>query len=48
MGTYWFKETVDFYFNGDYKEKYNEVINGLLKRGVIKHNNGNLFSTINR
>lgn len=48
MGTDWFKETVNFYFNGDYEAKYNEIINGLLKRGIIKHNDGNLFTTINR
>lgn len=48
MGTDWFKETVDLYFNGDYEAKYNEIINGLLKRGVIKQNNGNLFATIKR
>ncbi|MDO8786395.1 MAG: MBL fold metallo-hydrolase [Syntrophales bacterium] len=48
MGMLWFKEIVNFYFNGDYQAKYNEIINGLLKRGIIKHNNGNLFTTINR
>jgi len=46
MGTYWFKETVDLYFNGQYEAKYDEIINSFLRRGIIKHENGNLFTTV--
>jgi len=46
MGTYWFKETVDLYFNNEYEIKYNEVMNGFFGRKVIKRENGNLFTTI--
>ena len=46
MDTYWFKETVDLYFNGEHETKYNEIMNTLLGRGVIKMENGNLFTTI--
>jgi glyoxylase-like metal-dependent hydrolase (beta-lactamase superfamily II) len=46
MGTYWFEETVDLYFNGDYEAKYDEIINSFLRRGIIKHENGNLFTTV--
>ena len=46
MGTYWFKETVDLYFNGEYEAKYDEIINSFLRRKIIKHENGNLFTTV--
>ena len=46
MGTYWFKETVDLYFNGEYEAKYDEIINSFLRRRIIKHENGNLFTTV--
>jgi len=46
MGTYWFKETVDLYFNSEYEMKYNEVMNDLLERGVVKRENDYLFTTV--
>jgi len=46
MDTYWFKETVDLYFNGEYEKKYNEIMNTFLGRGVIKRKNGDMFTTI--
>ena len=46
MGTYWFKETVDLYFKGQYEAKYDEVINSFLGRGIIKHENGDLATTV--
>ncbi|MDO9565146.1 MAG: MBL fold metallo-hydrolase [Candidatus Desulfaltia sp.] len=46
MDTYWFKETVELYFNGEYERKYNEIMNTFLGRGVIKRENGGLFTTI--
>ncbi len=46
MGTYWFKETVDLYFNGEYEAKYDEIINSFLRKGIIKQENDNLFTTV--
>ena len=46
MGTYWFKETVDLYFKGQYKAKYEEIINSFQRRGIIKEKNGGLFTTV--
>jgi len=46
MDTYWYKETVDYYFNNEYEIKYKQIMNTLLKRGVIKRENGNLSTTV--
>lgn len=46
MGTYWFKETVDFYFNSEYENKYDEIMGDFIKRGIIEREKGNLFTTI--
>jgi glyoxylase-like metal-dependent hydrolase (beta-lactamase superfamily II) len=46
MSTHWFKETVDFYFSGEYKAKYDEIMDDFLRRDVIKRNNGTLFTTV--
>jgi len=46
MSTCWFKETVDFYFDNEYELKYNEIINGFLQRGIVRHENGNFFTTV--
>jgi glyoxylase-like metal-dependent hydrolase (beta-lactamase superfamily II) len=46
MGTYWFKETVDLFFNGEYEEKYNEMMNDFLRRNIVKRKNGELFTTV--
>ncbi|HIJ58315.1 MAG TPA: MBL fold metallo-hydrolase [Deltaproteobacteria bacterium] len=46
MNTYWFKETVDFYFNNEYEMKYNEIMNVFFGRRVVNRENGNLFTTI--
>jgi glyoxylase-like metal-dependent hydrolase (beta-lactamase superfamily II) len=46
MGTYWFKETVDLYFNSEYEFKYNEIINKLIERGAVKRESENLLSTV--
>ena len=46
MNTYWFKETVDLYFSGEYEAKYDEIINSFLRRGIIKQENDNLFTTV--
>ncbi|HRD50504.1 MAG: MBL fold metallo-hydrolase [Candidatus Competibacter sp.] len=46
MNTHWFKENIDLYFNGEYEEKYYEIINSFLKRGIVKRENGSLYATI--
>ena len=46
MDTYWFKETVDLYFEGRYEAKYEEVLNSFLRRGIIKTDNGGLYTTV--
>ncbi len=46
METYWFRETVDLYFNGEYRAKYDEILNGFLQRGVVREKDGRLFTTV--
>ena len=46
MDTCWFKETVDLYFNSEYELKYKEFIVSFTGRGVIKQENGNLYTTV--
>ena len=46
MDTYWFKETVDLYFNSEYEMKYNEIMNTFFERGIIKRENENLSTTV--
>ncbi|MHC4446030.1 MAG: MBL fold metallo-hydrolase [Planctomycetota bacterium] len=46
MGTHWFKETIDLYFNGNYEEKYNRIMQGLRRRSFVKRENGKLFTTV--
>ena len=46
MGTYWYKETVEFYFDGAYEAKYNEIMSDFLDRSVIKRKNGRLYTTV--
>jgi hydroxyacylglutathione hydrolase len=46
MDTYWFKETVDLYFKGQYQTKYDAVMNSFLGRGIIKLENNDLYTTV--
>ena len=46
MTTYWFKETVELYFNGEYKPKYDEIMQGFIQKGIVKRQNGSLFTTV--
>jgi hydroxyacylglutathione hydrolase len=46
MDTYWFKETVDLYFKGQYQAKYDAVMNSFLGRGIIKLENNDLYTTV--
>ena len=47
IDTHWFKETIDFYFDGEYEAKYNDIISGFLKLGVIEERDGKLIANIN-
>lgn len=46
MQTIWFKETVDLYFKGRYEAKYEEILNSFLKRGIVKSDKGELYTTV--
>ena len=46
MGTYWFRETVDLYFNSEYELKYDEIMTGFLQRGIVKRRNDRIFTTV--
>jgi len=46
MNTHWYKETVDLYFQGQYESKYDEIMNAFLRRGIIKQEDGHLFTTV--
>jgi len=46
MQTHWFKETIDLYFNKDYKTKYDEVMDDFLEREIIQRDNGHLYTTV--
>jgi len=46
MDTHWFPETVDFYFNRDYKGIFCEITNALLQRGVVRRDHGTLFPEV--
>jgi len=46
MATHWFRETVDHYFNREYEIKYNELIDGFVRKGIIVQKKGRLFTTV--
>jgi hydroxyacylglutathione hydrolase len=46
METCWFRETVDLYFNGNYRAKYDEIMKYLTERGLVDHDGQRLFSTV--
>jgi len=46
METWWFKETVDLYFNKDYETKYQQILESFLARGLVKQNEGQFFTTV--
>jgi glyoxylase-like metal-dependent hydrolase (beta-lactamase superfamily II) len=45
-GTRWFVDTVDHYFEGRYQEKYQDIMKGFFKRGIVKQDKGTLFTTV--
>jgi glyoxylase-like metal-dependent hydrolase (beta-lactamase superfamily II) len=46
MQTHWYKETVELYFNGDYRGMYEKVIGDFINRGIVKAKNGKLVTTV--
>jgi glyoxylase-like metal-dependent hydrolase (beta-lactamase superfamily II) len=46
MATYWFKETIDLFFNRGYQQKYDEVMSDFLRRDIVKRKDGKLFTTV--
>jgi len=47
MRTHWFRETVDLYFDGRYEAKYGQIVETLLKKGIIELQEGMLTTTVN-
>jgi hydroxyacylglutathione hydrolase len=48
MKTHWFRETVDLYFDGAYRTKYEGAMKGFFQRGIVKRENGKLYTTVKR
>jgi hydroxyacylglutathione hydrolase len=46
MTTHWFRENVDFYFKGNYRSKYDEIMNGFYRRGIVKTKCDKLFTSV--
>jgi glyoxylase-like metal-dependent hydrolase (beta-lactamase superfamily II) len=46
MHTYWYKETLDLYFNGEYKPKYEDIMKDFQKRGIVKEKHGKIFTIV--
>lgn len=46
MQTHWFRETVEFYFDGAYRTKYDGVMKSFFQRGIVKSKNGKLYTTV--
>jgi glyoxylase-like metal-dependent hydrolase (beta-lactamase superfamily II) len=44
--TWWFKETVDLYFDGAYEKIYDSLLHGLLSKGMVKKKDGGLFTIV--
>lgn len=46
MTTHWYRETVDFYFGGNYRSKYEEIMQDFLGRGIVKNQDGTLLTSV--
>jgi hydroxyacylglutathione hydrolase len=46
MQTHWFKETVDLYFNKDYRLQYDAIMRDFCKRGIVIEQNGRIFTAV--
>lgn len=46
MQTHWYRETVDLYFNGEYRAKYEALMQDFCKRGIVKAKHDKIFTTV--
>lgn len=46
MAANWFKETVDLYFEGRYRDKYEEMIGDFVKRGILLVRDRHYITTV--
>ena len=46
MATVWFPETCNFFFNREYRRKYDETVSGLMARGILVCTGGKLFTAV--
>lgn len=46
MATPWFPETVNLYFDGDYRRKYDDIMAGFFHRGIVKRQDGMIYTTV--
>ena len=46
MATHWYKETVDLYFGGAYRARYDEIIDAFIRRRVIHSHRGCYTTTV--
>lgn len=46
LGAVWFKETVDYYFRGKYKDKYRETLEALCDKGVVENRDHYHYTTV--
>lgn len=46
MNTHWFPETVDLYFGGEYRTTYDQIVKGLVGRGIVRNRGGALSTTV--
>ena len=46
MTTVWFKETVDFYFNKEYKILYQHIMDGFIQNKIVKVENNRFITLI--
>jgi hydroxyacylglutathione hydrolase len=46
MNTHWYKETVAFYFHGEYESMYSKIMDGLIQRGIVQRAEGMLKTTV--
>jgi glyoxylase-like metal-dependent hydrolase (beta-lactamase superfamily II) len=46
METVWFRETVDFYFDGNYRCTYRQIMDGFLQNGIVVQKGENFYTTV--
>jgi hydroxyacylglutathione hydrolase len=46
MKTWWFKETVDLYFDKAYETKYRQILESFLERGIVNQKEGQFSTTV--